>query len=59
MAQWLKNRPANAGDTKDAGSIAGSGRSPGLGDSNPLQFLAWKFHGQSNLVGHHPWPREV
>ena len=42
VAQWLKNQPANAGDTRDAGSIAGSGRSPGIGDSNPLQFLTWE-----------------
>ena len=30
----VKNPPANAGDT---GSISGSGRSPGVGNSNPLQ----------------------
>ena len=33
----VKNPPANAGDTEDTGSIPGSGRSPGEGDSNPLQ----------------------
>ena len=32
----LKNPPANAGDTGDAGLIPGSGRSPGVGKSNPL-----------------------
>ena len=32
----LKNLPANAGDTGDAGSIPGSGRSPGGGNGNPL-----------------------
>ena len=32
----LKNLPANAGDLRDAGSIPGSGRSPGRG--NPLQY---------------------
>ena len=31
----LKNPPANAGD---AGSIPGSRRSPGGGNSNPLQY---------------------
>ena len=31
----LKNLAANAGD---AGSIPGSGRSPGEGNSNPLQY---------------------
>ena len=32
------NLPANAGDTKDMGSIPGSGRSPGGGSGNPLQY---------------------
>ena len=31
----VKNPPANAGD---AGSIPGSGRSPGVGNGNPLQY---------------------
>ena len=34
----VKNPPANAGDTRDAGSISGSGRSPGGGHGNPLQY---------------------
>ena len=29
VAQLVKNLPANAEDAKDAGSISGSGRSPG------------------------------
>ena len=33
----VKNPPASAGDTGDAGSIPGSGRSPGGGNGNPLQ----------------------
>ena len=33
----VKNLPANAGDTRDASSIPGSGRSPGGGHGNPLQ----------------------
>ena len=33
----IKNPPASAGDGKDSGSISGSGRSPGVGDGNPLQ----------------------
>ena len=33
----IKNPLANAGDTKDEGSIPGLGRSPGGGNSNPLQ----------------------
>ena len=34
----VKNPPANAGDPRDAGSILGSGRSPGGGNGNPLQY---------------------
>ena len=34
----VKNPPANAGDTGDAGSIPGSGRAPGGGNGNPLQY---------------------
>ena len=33
----VKNLPVNAGDTEDAGSIPGLGRSPGEGNGNPLQ----------------------
>ena len=32
----VKNQPANAGDVRDAGSIPGSGRTPGGGHGNPL-----------------------
>ena len=34
----LKNPPANAGDARDKSSIPGSGRSPGEGNGNPLQY---------------------
>ena len=34
----VKNLPASAGDVRDAGSIPGSGRSPGGGHGNPLQY---------------------
>ena len=34
----VKNLPANAGDSGDAGSIPRSGRSPGEGNGNPLQY---------------------
>ena len=33
----VKNPPGNAGDKKDAGLLAGSGRSPGEANGNPLQ----------------------
>ena len=39
----VENLPANAGD---AGSIPGSGRSPGVGNGNPLQHsYLGKSHG--------------
>ena len=34
----VKNLPVNAGDTGDTSSIPGSGRSPGEGTGNPLQY---------------------
>ena len=34
----VKTPPANAGDIGDVGLIPGSGRSPGLGNSKPLQY---------------------
>ena len=38
VALVVKNLPANAGYIRDAGSIPGSGRSPGGGLGNPLQY---------------------
>ena len=38
MAQVVKSPPANTGDnTRGVGSVPGSGRSPGEGNSNSLQ----------------------
>ena len=34
-----KNLPVNSGDTRDAGSIPGLGRSPGEGNGDPLQYF--------------------
>ena len=34
----VKNPPANARNVGDAGSIPGTGRSPGEGNGNPLQY---------------------
>ena len=34
----VKSLPANVGDTGDAGSIPGLGRSPGVGNGSPLQY---------------------
>ena len=38
VAQLVENQPANAGDTRDVGLMPGSGRSPGEGNGNPLQY---------------------
>ena len=34
----VKNLPAKAGDMRDQGSTPGSGRSPGEGNGNSLQY---------------------
>jgi len=36
VALMVNNLPANAGDTRDTGSIPGSGRSPAVGNGTPL-----------------------
>ena len=38
VALVVKNPSANAGDIRDVDSIPGSGRSPGDGNGNPLQY---------------------
>ena len=38
MVQHVKNMPANAEDAGHLGSIPGSGRSPGIGNDNPLHY---------------------
>ena len=38
VALVVKNLPANAGDLRDVSSIPVSGRSPGGGHGNPLQY---------------------
>ena len=46
VPQLVKNLPANAGDTRDAGSIPRSGRSPGERNGNLLQYycleISWR-----------------
>ena len=51
MAQ-VKASASNAGDL---GSIPGSGRSPGEGNGNPLQYSS---HERRSLVGYSPWGRK-
>ena len=44
----VKKPPAKVGAAGDEGLIPGSGRSPGEGNGNPLQYLAWEI----------PWTEE-
>ena len=44
----VKSPPAKAGDVRDAGSIPGSGRSPGGGTGNQSRILDWSI----------PWTEE-
>jgi len=43
-----KEPPAKAGDVRDMGLILGSGRPPGVGHGNPLQYSCWRI----------PWTEE-
>ena len=48
----VKNLPASAGVVRDMDSIPGSGRSPGGGHGNPLQYvLAWRMPWTEEPVG--------
>ena len=47
-----KESACNAGDP---GSTPGLGRSPGEGNSNPLQYSCLEIPGQKSLVGYSPW----
>ena len=44
VAQVVKNLPANTGDLGDSGLVPGSGRSPGGGHGNPLQYPCLASH---------------
>ena len=49
----VKNLPANAGGIWDMGLIPGSGRSPGGGHGNPLQYSC--LEKQRSLEAYSPW----
>ena len=38
VALAVKNPPASSGEVRDTGSVPGSGRSPGGGHGDPLQY---------------------
>ena len=48
----VKNLPVDAGET---GSIPGSGRCPGGGHSNPIQYSCMENSRQRRLVSYNPW----
>ena len=55
-APVVENPPANVGDIRNAGLIPGSGRSPGGGHGNPLQYSCLEnSYGQKSLEGYSPW----
>ena len=51
----MKNPPASAGDTGDEGSIPGLGRSPGVGNGNPLQYFCWEISWTEKPGGLQSW----
>ena len=53
VAPVVKKPPDNAGDIRDTGSIPESGRSPGGGNGNPLQYSCPEF--LSSIL---PWTEE-
>ena len=61
MVLVVKNPPANAGNVRDKGPIPGSGRSPGEGYGNPLQYSCLENSmdrggwGVGGAIGYHPW----
>ena len=50
----VKNPPASAGDIRVMGSVPGSGRSPGGGHGNPLQYSCLE-----NLMDRGAWRATV
>ena len=55
-----KNLPANAGDTRDTGSTPASGKSPVVGNGNPLQYSCLKNSmDERSLASYSPWGGKV
>ena len=50
----IKSLPASAGGTRDVGLIPGSGRAPGGGSGNPLQYSCL-----GNPMDREAWPATV
>ena len=60
VALVVKNLPAKAGDTRDTGLISGSGRSPGRGQGNSLQYscLENPMNREAWWATYSPWGRK-
>ena len=54
VAQWLRSRLPIAGDSRDMGLTPESGRSPGRGNGNPLQYSCLE-----NPMGRGAWQATV
>ena len=54
VALTVNKPPANAGDSRDAGSIPGSGRPPEVGHSKPFQCSCLE-----NFMGRGAWQATV
>ena len=54
VAQWLRSRLPIAGDSRDMGLTPESGRSPGRGNGNPLQYSCLE-----NPMGRGTWQATV
>ena len=59
VAQVVNNPPANAGDARDVGSIPGSGRSPGEGNSKQLQYSSLDNSVDRGVRRASPWSHKV
>ena len=55
----VKIPPTIAGDKGDAGLIPESGRFPGGGHNNPLQYSCLRIPHTEEPVGYSPWGRRV
>ena len=56
MALVVNNPAANTGEVRDASSIPGLGRSPGVGNGNPLQYpYQENSMDRGAWVDHSPW----
>ena len=59
LPQWFSSKKS-ACSAGDAGLIPGSGRSPGEGNDNPIQYSCLENPlGQRSLAGYSPWGHKV